>query len=97
MISVLLSLKKSQYGLGFKLTLQRNIDCNVLSHTPQSAVGDANGVIQAASEAMEKRFFLSAFLWYVPHYTPKFSQQKLKLEQIVSIPATNLPCIETSV
>ena len=70
------------YGLGYKLTLQRNSDNHVLSHPAQ-----AN---DAANIDLAGRVILDDISWYVPHYTPSISNQKLLLGHIVSKAPTEL-------
>ena len=70
------------YGLGYKLTLQRNSDNHVLSHPAQA--NDAASVALAGSVVMDD------INWYVPHYTPSISNQKLMLSNIASKAPTEL-------
>ena len=56
------------YGLGYKLTLQRNSDNHVLSHRA--------GVDNEAKLALAGRVIIEDLSWYVPHYTPSISNQK---------------------
>ena len=67
---------KCIYGLGYKLTLQRNSDNRVLSHPAQ-----AN---DAANLALVGRVIIDDISWYVPHYTPNISNQNIVLGHIVS-------------
>ena len=61
------------YGLCYILSLQRNSDNNVSSHT-----APAN---DAANVALTARVFVDDISWYVPHYTPSISNQELMLGQ----------------
>ena len=70
------------YGLGYKLTLQRNSDIRVLSHRA--------GVDKAAILALAGRVIIGDISLYVPHYTPNLSNQKLMLGHVVSKAATEL-------
>ena len=76
------------YGLGYKLTLQRNSDYHVLSHPAQ-----AN---DAANLALAGRVFIDDISWYVPQYTLSISNQKLMLGHIVSKAPTYLTYIKSS-
>ena len=71
------------YGLGFKLTLQRNSDNHVLSHRAET---------NAENFALAGRFFIDDISLYVPHYTPSISSQKLMLRHIVSKAPSELSC-----
>ena len=62
------------YGLGNKVTLQRNSDNHVLSHPAQ-----AN---DAAIVASAETVIIDDISWYVPHYTPSISNQNLMLSNI---------------
>ena len=64
------------YGLGYKLTLQRNSDNHELSHPAQAH--------DAANLALAGRVIINDKSLYVPHYTPSVSNQKLMLGHIVS-------------
>ena len=66
---------KCTYGLGYQLTLQGNSDNHVLSHPAQ-----AN---DAANLALAGRVIIDDISWYVPHYTPNISNQKLMSSEIV--------------
>ena len=57
------------YGLGFKLTAQRNSDKHVLSHSAQA--NDAANLVLAGT------VFIEDISWYVPHYSPSISNQKI--------------------
>ena len=70
------------YGVGYKLTLQRNGDNHVLGHPAQ-----AN---DAANAALAGRVFINDLSLYIPHYTPSISNRKLKLEHIISKTAIEL-------
>ena len=70
------------YGLGEKITLQRNSDNHVLSHPAQDN--------DAANLALAGRVIIDVISWYVPHYTPSILNQKLMLRQIVSKTPTEL-------
>ena len=76
------------YGLGYKITLQRNSDNHVLSHPAQ-----ANN---AANLAFAGRVIIDDVSWYVPHYTPSISNNKLLLEHSVSKAPTELSYIKRS-
>ena len=69
-------------GLGYRLSLQRNGDIHVLSHRA--------GANDAANLALAGRVIIEDLSWYVPHYTPNISNQKLMLGHIVSKAATEL-------
>ena len=77
---------KCSYGLGYKKTLQRNSDILVLSHPDQ-----AN---DAAHRALTGRVIIDDISWYVPHYTPSVSNQKLMLSNIASKTPTELTYIK---
>ena len=68
---------KCTYGVGCKLTLQRNIDINVLSQPA--------GANDAANLALAGRIIIDDISLYVPHCTPSISNQKLMFGHIVSI------------
>ena len=76
------------YGLRYKLTLRRNIDNQVLSHPAQ-----AN---DAANVALAERVILDDISWYLPHYSPSISNQKLMLINIASKTPTELTYIKRS-
>ena len=59
----------STYGLDYKLTLQGNSDNHVLGH-PAHAKDEAN-------PALAGRDIVDDISWYVPHYTPSITNQKL--------------------
>ena len=69
------------YGLGYKLTLQRNSDNHVLNHL---------GGTDAENFVLAGRVIINDLSWYVPHYTPSISNQKLVLEHIISKSSTEL-------
>ena len=70
------------FGLGYKLTLQRNSDNHVSSHPPQ-----AN---DAANLALAGKVNIEDLSWYVPQYTPSVKNQKLMLRHIESKIPTEL-------
>ena len=70
------------YGLGYKLTLQRNSDHHVVKHPAQ--------VNDAANLALAGRDIIDDINWYVPHYTPSISNQKLLMELVLSKSPTEL-------
>ena len=76
------------YGLGYKLTLQRNGDNHVLSH--RAGAPNADNLVLAGKVIIED------LCWYVPHYTPSISNQKLVLGHIVSEAPTELSYSERS-
>ena len=76
----------STYGLGYKLTLYRHSDNHVLSHRAE--------VDSAANLALAGRVIIEDLSWYVPHYTPSISNQKLMLGHIVSKAPTELSYIK---
>ena len=76
------------FGLGYKLTLQRNSDNHVLSHPPQ-----AN---DAANLASAGRVFIEDLSWYVPHFTLSVKNQKILLRHIESKTPTELTSIKRS-
>ena len=76
------------YGLGYKLTLQRNSDNHVLGHPA--------GANDAASLALTGRVIIDDISLYVPHYTPSKSNQKMLLGHIVSKTPTDLSYIKRS-
>ena len=67
--------KVATYGLGYKLTLPRNRYFNVSSHRPEAGAEDA--ARRTAPEVTSVRIFISDLNWYVFHFTPNISQQKL--------------------
>ena len=76
------------YGLGYKLMLRRNSDNHVLGHPAQ-----ANN---AANLGLAGRVNKDDLSWYVPHYTPNISNQKLMLGHIASKAATELSYVKRS-
>ena len=60
---------KGTYGLGYLLTITRNIDSAVLNKD------------NAINKAKDK---INRFHWYVPHYTPSIAQQAILFKQIQS-------------
>ena len=74
--------------MGYKLTLQRNIDNHVLSNPAKA--NDAPNLALARGPNMDD------ISLYVPHYTPSISSQKLMLGHIVSKTPTELSFIERS-
>ena len=76
------------YGLSYKLTLRRNSDNHMLGHLA--------GANAAANLASAGRAIIDDINLYVPHYTPRISNQKLMLGHIVSKAATELTYIRTS-
>ena len=69
------------YGLGYKLTLQRNSNNHVISHLYGT---------DAENLALAGRDIINDLSWYIPHYTPSISNQKSMLENIISKSATEL-------
>ena len=76
------------YGLGYKIVLHRKSKNHVLGHPAQA--------IDAATVALAGRVILDNISWYVPHYTPSISNQKLMLRHIVSKTPTELSYIKRS-
>ena len=74
--------EKATYGLGYKLTLTRNKDDNVIDK--------AGGIADA-------RIRIDHINWYVPHYTPSIQQQSTLSKQILSKTPTELRYVERSV
>ena len=74
------------YGLGYKLTLQRNSDNHVSSH--RAVATNADNLALAGRVIIEDR------RCYVPHYTTKISNQKIMLGHIVSEAPTELSYIK---
>ena len=79
---------KCTYGLGYKLTLQRNNDNHVLSH--RAGATNAENLVSAG------RVFLEDISLFVPHYTPNISRQKLMLGHTVTKAATELSYVKRS-
>ena len=75
----------STYGLGYKLTLQRNSDSHVLSHPAQAK--------DAANLVLAGRVIIDDISWYVPHFTPSVINQKLISRNIASKTPTELTYI----
>ena len=76
------------YGLGYKLTLQRNSDKHVLCHPAQTN--------DAANIALAGRVLIDDLNWCFPHYTPSISNQKILWEIITSKTPTKLSYSERS-
>ena len=74
--------EKGTYGLGYKLTLTRYTDNDVLN----KANAIKNGKIKT-----------NAIEWYVPHYTPSIQQQSLLSKQFINKTPTQLQYPERSV
>ena len=74
--------QKGTFGLGYKLTLTRNNDNNVLNK------GNAINFGKITINAIE---------WYVPHYTPSIQQQSILSKQIINKTPTEINYPETSV
>ena len=74
--------EKGTYGLGYKLTLTRNIDNAVLNK--------ANGINQA-------KIKINAIEWYIPHYTASMQQQSILSKQILNKTPTQIQYPERSV
>ena len=74
--------EKATYGLGYKLTLTRNKDVDV---------------IDKANATAEARNRIDHIHWYVPHYTPSIQQQSTLSKQILSKTPTELSYVERSV
>ena len=68
--------------MGYKLTLQRINDNHVLSHPPQGN--------DAANLALAGRVIIEDLSWYVPHYSPSISNQKIMWEHVTSKAPTDL-------
>ena len=73
---------KSQYILGYRLTLTRNSDSDVLKKC--NAIHNAKIKIESSD-------------WYTPNYTPSLSQQTILSNQILKKLPKELQNIETSV
>ena len=76
------------YGWGYKLTLQRNSDNHVLGHLAQAD--------DATNLALAGRVIIDDIGWYVPHYIPNISNQKLMLGHVVFKTPTELSYIKRS-
>ena len=74
--------EKATYGLGYKLTLNRNKD--------DAVIDKANGIADA-------RFKIDYIHWYVPHYIPSIQQQSIMSKQILNKTPTELRYVERSV
>ena len=74
--------------MGKKLTLKRKSDNHVFSYPAQ-----AN---DAANFASAGRVIIDDISWYVPHYTPSISKQKLIISNIASKTPTELKYIKRS-
>ena len=72
--------------MDYKLTLQRNSDNHVLSHRA--------GATNADNLALARRIIIEDLSYYVPHYTPKLSNQKIMLGHLVSKAPTKLSYIK---
>ena len=71
--------EKSTYGLDYKLSLTRNRD---------------NAVLNKGHAIDNAKVRINSIDWFVPHYTPSVSQQKILMNQIVKKMATELQSIE---
>ena len=73
---------KVTYGLGYKLTLKRNInnDCIIRN----------NGVDEA-------KIIIKDISWYIPHFTPSLDNQQVVLDQLLNKEPTELFYVERSV
>ena len=74
--------KKITYGLGYTLTLKRNINNDPIIRT--AAVDAANVIVKDIS-------------WYIPHYIPSIENQQLVLNQKLNKDPTELNYIERTV
>ena len=74
--------EKGTYGLGYKLTLRRNSD---------NAVWNKGNAINNAESK------LNSIDWYVPHYTPSLSREKILMDQIVDKKPKELRYVERPV
>ena len=74
--------EKGTFGLGYKLTLTKNIDNAVLKK--DNAINNA----KIKNNAKE---------WYVPHYTPSISNEAILSKQTLSRPPTDIQHVEKSV
>ena len=74
--------EKATYGLGYKLTLTRNIDNAVLNKDNATILGKVK---------------INAIERYIPHYTASMSQKALLSNQIVNRIPTELQYVERSV
>ena len=76
------------YGLGYKSKLHRISDNRVSIHPPQA--NDATNL------ALAGRVIIEDLSWYVPHYTPSISNQKILRKHITSKAPTELTIIKRS-
>ena len=76
------------YGLGYKLTLQRNSDNHILGHPA--------GANDAATLAIAGRIIIDDKTLYVPHYFTSISNQIFLLGHTISRAATELSYIKRS-
>ena len=74
--------EKTTYGLGYKLTLTRNKDENV---------------IDKAGGFADARIKIDHIHWYVPHYIPSMQQQSILSKQILNKTPTELRYVERPV
>ena len=74
--------ENATHGLGCKLTLTRNKD---------------DAVIDKAAGTADARIKNDHIHWYVPHYTPSLSQEKIFMKEIIKSTPTELRYIERSV
>ena len=74
--------QKGTFGLGYKLTLTRNTDNDVLNKGNAINIGEIK---------------INAIEWYVPHYTPSIQQQSILSKQIINKTPTEIIYPERSV
>ena len=74
--------EKGTYGLGCKLTLTRNSD---------------NAVLNKANANNNAKVKINSIDWYVPNYTPSFTQANILVDHIVNKKTTELQYVERSV
>ena len=74
--------EKGTYGLGYNLTLTKNID---------------NAVLNKCNAVTNAKIKINTIDWYVPHCTPSLAQEKILVDQIVKTMPTELWYIERSV
>ena len=74
--------ERATYGLGYKLTLTRNKDEDVL---------------EKVTGVADSRIKIDPIHWYVPHYTLSIQQQGILSKQISSRTTTELRYVERSV
>ena len=67
--------EKATHGLGYKLTITRNTDNNVLNK--DNTINNA-------------KIKVNAIEWYIPHYTSSISNQAILSKQILSKTPTEL-------